>query len=100
MSDSDKMLQLVKELAELRREIVQKDTPEEGLEVKLTGSDLAAIVYALALSYVTEWVNGQNGHRKVMGMLGGASATILSADVAPHLDGFLDELLGENDAAA
>lgn len=95
MSDIEqRMVRFVKETALLRREIAQAEDFEEGITVTFNGRELAAVVYALALSYISEWVNGDNGHRKIMQMISDASATILAVGSSEEIDKAINLILG------
>jgi len=97
---SERIVRFVKETSMLRKEIAQADDFGDPIVLELTGRELAAVTYALALSYINEWVCADNGHKKIMAMISEASATILTVASREDLDEVLREILGEGEVDA
>lgn len=98
MSDhTDYIIKFIKETAALRRDLVQGNEFGEPMTIEFSGREIAGVTYALALAYITEWINSENGHRKIMEMLSDASATVLTVASGEEIDTFLNKVLGEGD---
>ena len=92
----EKIIKLIRETAELRRELLAYGVEEGTLTVELTNRDLSALVYALACTWISEYVAASPGYREIMDMVGDASATILAADCGPQIDRAIDQILGKH----
>ena len=93
------MKTFVREVAELRRELAAGAEIEEGtLTVELSNRDLAAIVYALAQCWLSEYISGAEGYRTIIDLVGEASSTILAADA--DIDGAINQILGKENPEA
>ena len=99
MSKGSKIVKLAKETAQLRAELLVAEIEEGTLTVELSNADLSAIVYSLALSWLSEYVNGMEGEERILNLIGGASSAILAADAAPHIEDAINRILGDADAA-
>lgn len=95
MDDTDRMVAFIKEVAELRRDLVRADDFGDPLTLELSGQEIASLTYALALSYISEWANGQNGHRKIMGMISATCSTMMTAANGEAIDDAINKILGE-----
>lgn len=92
-TERKKIIQLIRETAELRHEVLAHGIEEGTLTVELTNRDLAAIVYALSCCWISEYVAASPGYREILDMVGDASATILAADAGPQIDKAINEIL-------
>ena len=90
-----KILKLVRETAQMRRELIDHGIEEGTLTVELSNRDLAAIVYALSCCWISEYVAASPGWEEMLSMVGDASATILVADAGPQIDKAIDSILGK-----
>ena len=90
------ILQVIRETAALRRDLLAHGIEEGSLTVELSNRDLAAIVYALSCTWISECVNGLEGHEKMRQLIGGASDTLLAADCGPQVDRAIDQILGKH----
>ena len=90
----EKILKLIRETAALRRDLLAHGIEEGSLTVELSNRDLSAIVYALACTWISEYVNGLEGHEEMRQLISGASDTILAADCGPQIDRAIDQILG------
>ena len=93
--NKEKLKSLVRETGELRRDLAAGAEIEKGtLTVELSNRDLAAIIYALSSTWLSEYVSQVEGYTVMLDLLGEASSTILVADAATGMEKGLDALLG------
>lgn len=98
----ERITRFVKETSLLRKDLAGATEFGGPITLEFSGADLAALVYALALTYITEWLNHQPEREKVMLMISDASAAVLAQSSSGELDAFLKEVLDpeeEDDAA-
>ena len=92
MSDElERITYLIKKTAELRKDIVHAEEFGEPISLELSGREIAAATYALSLAYITEYMNGDHGSRKIMQMISEASASALATH---EIDKTINEILG------
>ena len=97
--NKEKLKHLVRETGMLRADLAAGASIEEGsLTVELSNRDLAAIVYALAQCWLTEYVSGVEGYEVLLDFLGEASSTILAADA--DVDGAINQILSKENPEA
>ena len=90
------ILQVIRETAALRRDLLAHGIEEGSLTVELSNRDLSAIVYALACTWISEYVSGLEGHEKMRQLISGASDTILAADAGTQVDKAIEQILGKH----
>lgn len=80
-----RMIQFVRDTAELRRELVEEPT------------NMKAITYSLAATYIAEWCAREPGGVEVCKAISAASQNIVSAALRPEVDKFIEDALGGPD---
>ena len=90
----EKIIQVIRETAALRRELLARGIEDGSLTVELSNRDLSAIVYALACTWISEYVAASPGYEEMRQLISGASDTILAAAIEqilgkhnPEVDG-------------
>ena len=92
----EKIFQVIRETAALRRELLARGIEEGSLTVELSNRDLSAIVYALASTWISEYVNGFEGYEEMRSMISSASDAILAADAGTQVDKAIEQILGKH----
>ena len=96
MSERQTLLTVIRETAALRREIITRGVEEGSLTIEFTNRDLAAIVYALSCTWISEYVSGIEGYEEMRSMISSASDAILAADAGTQVDKAIEQILGKH----
>lgn len=91
---------LASDVGALRREIVLGIPPGDEVTVSLPPEQMSMLIYALGHVALSESICRVAGHEEIWDAVTRTSNLMLSADIAPYLDKFLDEVTkGDEDAA-
>ena len=94
MSERQTLLTVIRETAALRRELITRGVEEGSLTIEFSNRDLAAVVYALSCTWISEYVSGIEGYEEMRRMISSASDAILVADCGPQIDRAIEQILG------
>ena len=93
----EKIIRVIRETADLRRELLARGIEDGSLTVELSNRDLSAIVYALACTWISEYVAASPGYEEMLAMVSDVSATILAADAGMQVDRAIEQILGSKE---